>query len=98
MLGYKKVGGLHFCRIGRLGFSFYIAKPAPTRAAQKSRVVAKAQAHARAQEDAYQRACRRSWLYARLRGDVPAYYPDPYSETRHYEAACLAAVDRALNS
>lgn len=23
--GYKKVGGLHFVRVGRLGFSFFIA-------------------------------------------------------------------------
>jgi hypothetical protein len=23
---YKKVGGLHFVRLGRLGFSFYISK------------------------------------------------------------------------
>lgn len=24
-VGYKKVGGLHFLRVGRLGFSFFIA-------------------------------------------------------------------------
>ena len=25
-MSYKKVGGLHFIKIGRLGFSFYIKK------------------------------------------------------------------------
>jgi hypothetical protein len=25
---YKKVGGLHFVRVFRFGFSFYISKPA----------------------------------------------------------------------
>jgi hypothetical protein len=25
IIGYKKVGGLHFVRVGRLGFSFFIA-------------------------------------------------------------------------
>jgi hypothetical protein len=29
-MSYKKVGGLHFVRIGRLGFSFFLArKPSP---------------------------------------------------------------------
>lgn len=26
MFSYKKVGGIHFVRIARLGFSFYIAR------------------------------------------------------------------------
>lgn len=26
-MSYKKVGGLHFIRIGRVGFSFYLSKP-----------------------------------------------------------------------
>lgn len=25
-MSYKKVGGLHFIRIGRVGFSFYLSK------------------------------------------------------------------------
>ena len=25
-MSYKKVGGLHFIKIGRLGFSFYMSK------------------------------------------------------------------------
>ena len=30
-MSYRKHGGLHFIRIGRFGFSFYIAKRKPTR-------------------------------------------------------------------
>lgn len=25
-MSYKKVGGLHFIKIGRIGFSFYVSK------------------------------------------------------------------------
>ena len=65
MIAYKKVGGLHFVRLGRLGFSFYIAKKTPSPAAQK-RII---------DEAAYQRACRRSELYAKIRGDTDHYNP-----------------------
>ena len=27
MLAYKKVSGLHFCKLGRFGITFYISKP-----------------------------------------------------------------------
>lgn len=65
MIAYKKVGGLHFVRLGRLGFSFYIAKKTPPRAVQ-DRIISEAE---------YQRACRRSELYAKIRGDIDHYNP-----------------------
>ena len=34
MLTYKKIGGLHHWRIGRVGGSFYFAKPQPRTWAQ----------------------------------------------------------------
>lgn len=38
LLKHRKVGGLHFCRIGRLSFSFCIckAKPAPVRSLSRT--------------------------------------------------------------
>ena len=35
-IGHKQVGGLHFVRVGRLGFSFYIAKGQPKKSAKKA--------------------------------------------------------------
>lgn len=28
-VSYKKVGGLHFVRIGRFGFSWFVSRPQP---------------------------------------------------------------------
>ena len=33
-MGYKKVGGLHFVKLGRFGFSFWISKPKPNKHAR----------------------------------------------------------------
>jgi hypothetical protein len=30
-MSYRKVGGLHFVRLGRFGFSFYVSRRCPQR-------------------------------------------------------------------
>ena len=35
-VGYKKVGGLNFLRIGRVGFMFYVAQDPAKKAAKKA--------------------------------------------------------------
>jgi len=70
---YRKIGGIHFVKIWRFGFNFYISGIRPSRSNTKNAVC---QAAAVRETARFERARRRSWNLARLRGDAVGHYPE----------------------
>jgi len=92
-MSYKKVGGLHFVRIGRFGFSFFVSKKVNAKPARVPKITSEAE---------YERACKRSHNLALLRGDIPSHYEYEAASARRARRAEISmmgysAVARALS-